>query len=121
MELVDFETPLAKWMRENDISAYEVAKRARISYKQVCKLRDGESLPSLITAFRIDQVTKGMVAPVLWLTTALGKRAWSQTHDWEKWQAQRKEEQRRNRARTAEAAAAKLEAAHSDPLPIPVE
>lgn len=102
MDLVDLETPLSKWMREVGISAYEVAKRSRVSYKQVCKLRDGESLPSLVTAFRIDRVTNGAVPPVAWLATPLGRNAWSQTHDWEKWMQQRRDEQLRARQRAAQ-------------------
>ena len=100
------ETPLAKWMRETNTSAYEVAKRAKISYKQICKLRDGECFPSLISAFRLDQATEGKVAPVMWLGTLLGQKLWSEAHDWEKWQEQRKQEQRRNRQRQEQAKAA---------------
>lgn len=103
MDSVDLETPLAKWMRETNTSAYEVARRTKISYKQVCKIRDGESMPTLVSAFRIDQATEGKVAPVLWLGTLLGQKHWVETHDWEKWQEQRKEEQRRNRHRQAQA------------------
>lgn len=99
MDSVDLETPLAKWMRETNTSAYEVARRSKISYKQVCKIRDGESMPTLVSAFRIDMATEGKVAPVMWLGTPLGKKHWAETHDWEKWQEQRKEEQRRNRQR----------------------
>lgn len=106
MDLVDLDTPLMKWMRETNVSAYEVAKRAKISYKQVCKLRDGECFPSLISAFRIDAATEGKVAPVMWLGTALGRKLWAEGHDWEKWQEQRRDEQRRNRQRADAARAA---------------
>lgn len=99
MDSVDLETPLGRWMRETNTSAYEVAKRSKISYKQVCKIRDGESMPTLVSAFRIDAATDGKVAPVMWLGTPLGRKHWAEVHNWEKWQDQRKEEQRRNRAR----------------------
>jgi hypothetical protein len=117
MDSVDLETPLSKWMRESHVSAYEVAKRARISYKQVCKLRDGESLPSLVSAFRIDQATKGGVPPVAWLATPLGRKAWAEDHNWERWMEQRREEQKRNRARSEEVKAQKLEVAALSPAP----
>lgn len=106
---VNLETPLARWMRETNTSAYEVAKQARLSYKYVLALRDHTSFPSLITAYKLERLTKGAVHNSMWLDTPLGRAQWARGHDWEHWQEQRREEFRRNgpdrRKRAKQAAA----------------
>lgn len=93
------ETPLRRWMRECDLSAYEVARQSKISYKHICGLRDGKSLPSLVMAFKLDRVSGGKVSPSMWLEMPQAQEQWSREHDWDRWQEQRRNEQRRNRDR----------------------
>lgn len=98
---MDFETPLAAWMRREAVSPYEVARRTGISYKQICQYRDGRALPSLVSAFKIERATNGAVSPVLWLGTPLGRHHWEKRTDWDKWQETRKRAAKKQREEIA--------------------
>jgi hypothetical protein len=96
MSELAYETPLAKWLRETNTSAYAAAHAIGLTYKHVVNLRDGLSLPGLVTAFKVDRYTKGAVPPAAWLDTPKARAEWARASNWEKWQEQRKDEQRRN-------------------------
>lgn len=96
-----FETPVARFLRVGNVSAYALAKLVGTSYKQMCNWRDGLALPGVINAIKLERVTNGEIPVVAWLSTPLGQKAWEHKADWDTWQSQRKAAEAKRRARNA--------------------
>lgn len=70
------ETPLGAWLRKRGVSPYAFARRVGADATQVRGWCSGRSLPGLLYAFKIDQLTEGGVPPESWLGTGLAKLKW---------------------------------------------
>lgn len=67
------DTALARWLYRNKMSAFAFAAKLRMNPQSVNNWVKGRVLPSLVVAFKIDELTKGEVPASSWLATAVGK------------------------------------------------
>lgn len=70
------ETSLSTWLRARGINQYQFARMIGADERAVSFWACNQSLPTLIFAFRIEQVTQGGVPVSSWLGTALGRILW---------------------------------------------
>lgn len=66
-------TLLAAWMDEMGLSTGAVARMVGVDKTSVQAWRVGSGLPSLVAAFRLEEVTKQRIPASSWLATTVGK------------------------------------------------
>ncbi len=71
-------TLLLGWMKHTHTSAKKLARTLGVCARIVTYWAQGQGLPTLVHAFKIDEVTKGKVPPSSWLATSLAKAQWHQ-------------------------------------------
>ena len=71
------ETPLRQWMDDTGTSAFALAKEMGKVPSHIRYWADGQSLPSLVDAFKLEKLTAGKVAAASWLGTDLAKTLWN--------------------------------------------
>jgi DNA-binding XRE family transcriptional regulator len=69
-------TPLAAWLRKMGSSAASFARLVGCNRRTAQLWVNGQCLPSLIYAYKIDEITRGEVPPASWLGTEIGKAEW---------------------------------------------
>lgn len=97
-------TPLKLWLAEQGIAPYRFCFMVGANPKQVYLWVNGQGMPSLLYAFKIDAVTKGGVPVSSWLGTERGR--WEMAHlgsDLEAWMAQQKANHRKYKDRRVRA------------------
>jgi transcriptional regulator with XRE-family HTH domain len=70
-------TQLREWLQENNMTMEAFARKMGTNKTHVGWWATGRTLPGLIYAFRIEQVTAGGVPASYWLGTLLGKMQWN--------------------------------------------
>ena len=70
-------TPLGQWLKSNGHSLTQLAKDVGVCLVQMQFLAYGQRMPGLVTAFKIEQATRGEVPAISWLATELGKYQWT--------------------------------------------
>lgn len=70
-------TPLAIWMKENGKSITGFSRELKVNIRSVFYWMNGQVLPDLISAFKIEQGTRGEVPAEAWLGTPIGKALWA--------------------------------------------
>lgn len=68
---------MGKWLGAQELSHSAFARRLGASLKMVEYWANGQALPGLVYAFRIERATKGGVPVSSWLGTELGRLQWS--------------------------------------------
>ncbi len=76
------ETELHRWMEENSISNWTLAKQLQCTHLAVFYWRWNMTIPSLFAAQKIERVTRGAIPMTYWCTTPLGKKHFGPTADW---------------------------------------
>jgi hypothetical protein len=71
------ETLLNRWMLKHGVTVRALALELGCCTQVVHYWRNGQQLPSLVYAFKLEQRTKGQVPVSSWLGTRVGKLAWS--------------------------------------------
>ncbi len=84
-------TPLAIWMRENGKSVVSLARELKVNVRSVFYWMNGQVLPDLVSAFKIEQGTKGEVPAEAWLGTPIGKALWAKASEGRKYRKRIKE------------------------------
>ena len=74
------ETIFFKWIKMKNKTYEQVAELTGTSARSVKYWASGQALPSLLSAFRIEQITQGKVPVASWLGTALAKAKWNNPH-----------------------------------------
>src|SRR5262245_60711426 len=69
-------TALNQWMVESKVSNKRMAKMVGCSTRSIVFWKQGQSIPVLVYAFKIEQITEGKVSVESWLGTMLGKQQW---------------------------------------------
>lgn len=67
---------LHEWIKAHGLSRDAFAKLVGCNGKMVDFWCDGQVIPGLIYAFKIEQVTEGSVSAEMWLGTDIGKFYW---------------------------------------------
>lgn len=67
------DTPLAEWLIKHRCSLCKFAKAAGLNRVSLTYVARNQTLPTLITALRIEDATGGDVKPADWLKTPLAK------------------------------------------------
>lgn len=75
-ERVRSETRLAEWMQEQQVSIRGLAETLGLGRKRVEYWVNGQVLPTLIWAFKLEKATGGAVPASSWLATEMGRKAW---------------------------------------------
>lgn len=73
----DEKTMFAQWMESKRYTYKQVARTVGSSQRSVKYWAQGQSIPSLLFAFKIEQVSKGKVPVASWLGTALARAKWA--------------------------------------------
>ena len=73
------DTPLSLWLKQHQLSHFQLAARLRCDPKMVRYWASGRCIPGLVYAFRIEQETSGAVPVASWLGTELGRALWEHT------------------------------------------
>ena len=71
------ETLLLRWMKSKRKTCEEVARGTDASVRSVKYWMNGQALPCLVSAFKIEAYTQGKVPVAYWLGTAVGKAQWN--------------------------------------------
>lgn len=71
------ETRLREWLDSTGMSAFALAKEIGKHPSHVNYWANGQQIPTLIDAFKIEKLTAGVVTVESWLETDLGKMAWN--------------------------------------------
>lgn len=71
------DTPLRTWLDKHGMSVQRFSRLIGCNYRTAQLWTAGQVIPSLVWAYRIDEVTKGEVAPSMWLGTDLGRHMWA--------------------------------------------
>ena len=66
---------LGHWLLDHDISNRQFAKQLNVSQPTVGRWIKGKTLPDVVTAHRITQLTDGMVTPKDWSASPSKKGA----------------------------------------------
>lgn len=69
-------TPLFEYFDRTKKTEYWLAKTMRVAIKSVHNWNYGISLPSLVHAFKLQQITDGEIPASAWLGTDLAKAQW---------------------------------------------
>lgn len=75
------DTPLRRWLDAQDGSVRGLAAAAGLDQQTLQHIAAGKQLPSLLAAFRLEQVTEGAVLAVSWLGTDLARSLWAQMEE----------------------------------------
>lgn len=75
------QTLLSEWMDAQSLSVGELARRVGVDKSSVQAWRVGSGLPSLVAAFRLEQVTAGKVPASSWLATTVGRHMYFQMQE----------------------------------------
>jgi DNA-binding XRE family transcriptional regulator len=70
-------TPLQKWLDKMGTSRASFARLLGANVRTVNLWANGQVMPSLTYAYKIDELTRGEVSPGSWLGTDLGRREWA--------------------------------------------
>ncbi len=70
-------TPLRAWRGRNNVSIAGFAVLVGCNVRTAENWDTGRCLPSIVYAFKIEEVTGGEVAPSMWLGTENGRAAWA--------------------------------------------
>lgn len=70
------ETLLNKWMLKNGVTVRALCHGIGCSTQMAQYWRNGQQLPGLVYAFKIEQFTKGAVPVASWLGLKVGKAQW---------------------------------------------
>lgn len=70
------ETLLNRWMLKHGVTVRGLAESLGCCTQIVHYWRNGQQLPSLVYAFKLEKFTKGAVPVSSWLGTRVGKLAW---------------------------------------------
>lgn len=71
------ETILLKWMKLRRKTCEEVARGTGASVRSIKYWMNGQALPCLISAYKIEAYTDGKVPVASWLGTAIAKAKWN--------------------------------------------
>lgn len=71
------ETALRIWMSETGTTAATIARQVGRARALVGWWADGKQMPSLIDAFKLEQLSEGKVPVASWLGTELGQHLWN--------------------------------------------
>lgn len=71
-------TMLREWMRIKKKTVRDVAKGVGASVRSVKYWMNGQALPSLLAAFKLEAYTSGKVTIESWLSTAIAKAKWNE-------------------------------------------
>ena len=71
------ETVFLKWIQMKGYTLKQVGKMLNASARSVQYWAGGQAMPTLLSAFRIEQVTQGKVPVASWLGTALARAKWN--------------------------------------------
>jgi predicted transcriptional regulator len=66
---------LAKWLKDNEITRADFARRCEYDPSNLTKLLDGRIKPSLEVAAKIDRLTDGAVPMAGWVESQTGEAA----------------------------------------------
>lgn len=70
------DTRLREWMLENDWSALALAKEWGVDKMTLLNWVNGQIIPALVWAFKIEKATAGQVPASSWLSTEMAKMRW---------------------------------------------
>jgi predicted transcriptional regulator len=71
-------TLLHEWMENSGVSVGEMARRVGVDKSSIQAWRVGSGLPSLVAAFRLEEVTQVGVPASYWLATTIGRHMYFQ-------------------------------------------
>lgn len=71
-------TLLDKWMNEQGLSTYTLGRMVGIDKSCIQAWRTGSGVPTLVAAFRLEEVTRGRVPASSWLATTVGLHMYNQ-------------------------------------------
>lgn len=74
-------TMLSLWIKAKGMGRPAFARMVGCNKKMVDYWCDGRCIPSLVSAFMIEKVTKGAVAASVWLGTEIGKAQWKRLEE----------------------------------------
>lgn len=71
-------TALDDWMRAGGVSNIALSQMVGCGVNIVQYWRQGQCLPNLLYAFKIERATKGAIPAVYWIDTDLGREQWGE-------------------------------------------
>lgn len=82
------EIPLRVWLDENGKTPYWIAKNLCVFPRIVGRWMAGQCIPDLVSAYKIERLTRGEIPVSSWLSTPLGKHLWEHgVADWDRFMA----------------------------------
>lgn len=88
---INGETIFGNWIKHKNFTFGHVASLTGASIRSVKYWAHGQALPSLLFAFKIDQISQGKVPVASWMDTAIAKAKWHNPHVAEKTDAKPRE------------------------------
>ncbi len=83
-------TALDFYMKSRGISLFEFGRRLQVDWSAVKSWCNGQALPTLVNAFKIEKFTEGNVPAESWLSTDIGRIQWNTPgRNWDRLEKQR--------------------------------
>lgn len=71
-------TLLSRWMTQQGLGVGQLARLVGVDKSSIQAWKVGSGLPSLVAAFRLEEVTKAAVPASSWLATTVGQHMYFQ-------------------------------------------